>query len=253
VHRKLDDGELYFVDNRKPRAEQLEATFRVTGKVPELWDAATGTTRAVSYKTEGGRTRVPLALDPDGTVFVVFRKAAVAASAEVAEPVLKPVASLHEALNSNWTVSFEPNRGAPAKIDFARLSSWSEDDRASVKYFSGTATYAKTVDVGAEVLAPGKRVWFELGDVAELAAVTINGKAVGTAWKTPYRLEVTGALKPGANRIEIAVTNLWVNRLIGDQQSWSARKYAFADFVPYPADSPLMKSGLLGPVELVSE
>jgi hypothetical protein len=107
--------------------------------------------------------------------------------------------------------------------------------------------------VGAEVLAPGKRVWFELGDVAELAAVTINGKAVGTAWKTPYRLEVTGALKPGANRIEIAVTNLWVNRLIGDQQSWSARKYAFADFVPYPADSPLMKSGLLGPVELVSE
>jgi hypothetical protein len=121
-----------------------------------------------------------------------------------------------------------------------------------VKYFSGTATYTKSVDVGSELLTPGKRVWLELGDVAELAEVTINGKPVGTAWKTPYRLEVTGALKPGTNRIEIAVTNLWVNRLIGDQQSWSARKYAFADIAPYRADSPLMKSGLLGPVELVA-
>ncbi|MDR3793498.1 MAG: glycosyl hydrolase [Terracidiphilus sp.] len=252
VHRKLDDGELYFVDNRKLHAERLEASFRVTGKAPELWDAATGATRAASYKTEGGKTTVPLALDPDGTVFVVFRKAAASASAEIAEPVLKPVASLHETLNSNWTVSFEPNRGAPAKIDLARLSSWSEDDRFGVKYFSGTATYTKTVEVGAEVLAPGKRVWLELGDVGELAEVTVNGKPVGTAWKTPYRLEVTGALKPGANRIEVAVTNLWVNRLIGDQQSWSARKYAFADIAPYRADSPLMKSGLLGPVELVA-
>ncbi|MDR3791781.1 MAG: glycosyl hydrolase [Terracidiphilus sp.] len=250
VHRKLDDGDLYFVDNRKPSTERLEASFRVTGKAPELWDAATGATRAVSYKTEGGRTRVPLTLDPDGTVFVIFRKAAVAASAEIREAEPKPVASLHDALNSNWTVSFEPNRGAPAKIDFARLGSWSEDGRVGVKYFSGTATYAKIVEVGAEVLAPGKRVWLELGDVAELAAVTINGKAMGTAWKTPYRLEVTGALKPGANRIEIAVTNLWVNRLIGDQQSWSVRKYAFADFAPYRADSLLTKSGLLGPVEL---
>jgi len=252
VHRKLDDGELYFVDNRKPRAENLELTFRVAGKTPELWDAATGETRAVSYKTEGGRTTVPLTLDPDGTMFVVFRKAAAANSAVVSAPELKPVAELHQALNAGWTLSFEPGRGAPEKIALDHLNSWSADARDGVKYFSGTATYTRTIEVGAELLKPGAHLWLDLGDVAELAEVAVNGKYLGVAWKTPYRIEVTGALKPGANQITIAVTDLWVNRLIGDQQSYAVRKYTFTDIAPYRADTPLVKAGLLGPVELVT-
>jgi len=253
VHRKLDDGDLYFVDNRKPKAEQLQATFRVAGKTPELWDAATGETHAVSYKTDGGRTTVPLALDPDGTVFVLFRKAATAAEVTVATLVPQPVESLHQVLNSGWTVSFEQGRGAPEKLQLDKLESWSNDARNSVKYFSGTATYTKTIDVPVEALKPGARLYLQLGDVAELAEVAVNGKYLGIAWKTPYRIDVTSALKPGANTLAIAVTNLWVNRLIGDQQSWSARKYAFTDIAPYKADSPLAKSGLIGPVELVVE
>jgi hypothetical protein len=253
VHRKLDDGEVYFVDNRKPKAEQVEATFRVVGKVPELWDAVTGKTAAVSYKTEAGRTTVPLMLDPDGTVFVVFRKTATATEAKVVTPEVNPIAGLHNALNSGWTVSFEAGRGAPEKLQLDKLASWSESPRNGVKYFSGTATYTKTIEVPAEALKPGARVLLQLGDVAELAEVAVNGKYLGVAWKTPYQMDVTSALKPGANKLAIAVTNLWVNRLIGDQQSWSARKYAFTDIAPYKADSPLVKSGLIGPVELVVE
>jgi hypothetical protein len=106
--------------------------------------------------------------------------------------------------------------------------------------------------VGAELLKPGAHLWLDLGDVAELAEVAVNGKYLGVAWKTPYRIEVTGALKPGANQITIAVTDLWVNRLIGDQQSYAVRKYTFTDIAPYRADTPLVKAGLLGPVELVT-
>ena len=252
VHRKLDDGDLYFVDNRKPRAEKLEATFRVEGKTPELWDAATGRTRAVSYKVEGGRTTVPLTLDADGTVFVLFRKAAAATSAVVSEPEPKPVDSLHDALNQGWKVSFQPGRGASEQIQLDQLRSWSEDERVGVKYFSGTATYTKTLEVSADILKPGAHFWLDLGEVDELAEVAVNGKYLGIAWKTPYRLDVTGALKPGTNQITVAVTNLWVNRLIGDQQSYAARKYTFTDIAPYKADSPLLKSGLLGPVEILS-
>jgi hypothetical protein len=252
VHRKLVDGDLYFVDNRQPRTEKLEASFRVTGKQPELWDAATGKTSAVSYKIADGRTTIPLTLDPDGTVFVAFRKTAAKNSAEVAEPVLKPIESLHAALNSDWRVLFDPNRGGPEQIDLDRLRSWSEDAREGVKYYSGAATYVKTVNVPAEVLKPGGHVWLDLGEVAELAEVTVNGRPAGIAWKTPYRLDVTKALKPGSNRIAIAVTNLWVNRIIGDLQPGVTKTYTFTGYKAYTADSPLLKSGLLGPVELLT-
>ncbi len=78
----------------------------------------------------------------------------------------------------------------------------------------------------------------------------MNGENLGVLWKTPFKIDVTSALKPGSNQIEVKVTNLWVNRLIGDQQPWALRKYAFADIAPYKADAPLLPSGLLGPVRL---
>ena len=90
----------------------------------------------------------------------------------------------------------------------------------------------------------------DLGDVKNLAEVEVNGKALGIVWHAPYRVDVTSALKPGTNKITIKVTNAWVNRLIGDQQPDAMTKYTFADVKPYKANSPLLSSGLLGPVEL---
>ena len=96
-------------------------------------------------------------------------------------------------------------------------------------------------------------MWIDLGDVKNLAEVTVNGKSLGIVWHAPYRVDVTGALKPGANELTVKVTNAWVNRLIGDQQPDATTKYTFADVKPYKANSPLLPSGLLGPVKLERE
>jgi hypothetical protein len=252
VHRKLAAGELYFVDNRNDRAEDLNATFRVAGKAPELWDAASGETHPAAYSTANGRTTVPLHLDPYGTTFVVFREPAKAASRTLPEPKETIVAGVDDALNQDWTVTFEANRGAPETAQIDRLISWSESADPGVKYFSGSASYAKTIEVPVSAFTPGASLWLDLGDVENIAEVSVNGKDLGILWKTPFRIEVTQALVPGSNRIVVRVTNLWVNRMIGDQQPGALKKYAFADFTPYKADSPLLPSGLLGPVRLLA-
>jgi hypothetical protein len=256
VHRRLDDGDVYFVDNREDRAENVDATFRVEGKVPELWDPATGATRAVSYRIAEGRTTVPLRLDPYGTTFVVFRAPATQSTLELPVARETVIDGLNEALNGDWNVSFEPGRGVPETVGFHHLVSWTDlplpTSEDGVKYFSGTATYSKTIEIPAEDLAQGAHLWLDLGDVREIADVKVNAADLGILWKTPFKVDVTSAIKPGRNQIEIRVTNLWVNRMIGDQQPWALKKYAFADFMPYKADSPLLSSGLLGPVHLVS-
>ena len=252
VHRKLADGDLYFVDNRNDRAEDVNATFRVDGKAPELWDAASGTTQQASYSMAGGRTTVPLHLEPYGTTFVVFREPAKLASRTLPEEKETVVAGGDDSLNKDWAVSFELSRGAPETAQFDRLISWSESADLGVKYFSGSATYTKTIEVPASAFSSGTHLWLDLGDVENIADVAVNGKYQGIVWKAPFRIDVTQALAPGSNRIVVQVTNLWVNRMIGDQQPWSLKKYAFADFTPYKADTPLLPSGLLGPVRLMS-
>ncbi|SPE21619.1 Coagulation factor 5/8 type domain protein [Candidatus Sulfotelmatomonas gaucii] len=252
LHRKLSDGDLYFVDNRQDRAEDVNAFFRVDGKTPELWDAATGKTQPASYQIANARTTVPLHLDPYGTTFVVFRDPAAATSRQIPKPAETRITDLDDALNQDWDVRFQSDRGAPDSAHFDRLTSWSASANDGVKYFSGTATYSKTIEVPESVLKPGAQLWLDLGEVNDIADVSINGKDLGIAWKTPFRIDVTDALKPGSNQIDIQVTNLWVNRMIGDQQPWALKKYTFTDFTPYKADSPLLRSGLLGPVRLLS-
>jgi hypothetical protein len=246
VHRKLADGDLYFVDNRNDREEQVDATFRITGKVAELWHAETGASEAVSYNIADGRTTVPLHLDPWGAVFVVFRKAAKTNSFTAPKLVETKVATVE----GPWKVSFEPNRGAPASISLDKLESWSENQDNGVKYFSGSGTYTKTVDAPKDWFKPGAHLWIDLGEVKNLANVTVNGKPLGTVWHSPYRVDATGALKPGANQVTVKVINAWVNRLIGDQQP-NATKYTFTVIHPYKATSKLLSSGLLGPVQVV--
>ena len=244
VHRRLADGDLYFVDNRKDSGEQVEATFRVTGKAPELWHADTGKMEPVSYTIAHGQTTVPLRLEPWGTVFVVFRKPTAKTSLTLPEATVTQLA----AVDGKWKVSFQPDRGAPPSITLDSLSSWSDNQDAGVKYFSGIGTYTKTVDAPAAWFKPGAHVWLDLGDVKNLADVEVNGKPLGIVWHVPYRVDVTAALKPGANELSIKVTNAWVNRLIGDQQPDATTKYTFTTEKPYKANSPLQASGLLGPV-----
>ncbi|HEY3628452.1 MAG TPA: glycosyl hydrolase [Terracidiphilus sp.] len=246
VHRKLADGDLYFVDNRNDRDETVDATFRVAGKAPELWYAETGTSKPASFKIADGRTTVPLHLEPWGTVFVVFRKS----TSETSHIEPKVTESKAAEIAGPWKVSFEPDRGAPPSITLDQLTDWKDSTDPGVKYFSGAGTYTKTIQAPADWFRKGSRLWLDLGDVKNLAEVTVNGKNLGVVWHTPYRIDVTSALKQGSNEISIKVINAWVNRLIGDQQP-GATKYTFADVKPYKANSPLLPSGLLGPVAVV--
>lgn len=246
AHRKLADGDIYFVDNRNNRDETVEASFRVTGKMPELWYAETGKSKPASYKIADGRTTVPLHLEPWGTVFVVFRKPAPQTSRTLPTPVATEVATLH----GPWNVSFQPDLGAPPSITLGKLISWSDSTNQGVKYFSGTGTYTKTIQAPATWFRKNTHLWIDLGAVNNLADVTVNGKDLGIVWHAPYRVDATGALKPGDNEVTIKVTNAWVNRLIGDQQPDTTQKYTFTDIKPYRADSPLLPSGLLGPVQI---
>jgi hypothetical protein len=248
VHRKTSDADIYYFSNRRDRAETLDLKFRVVGKKPEYWDAATGATRALSYRTEGALTVVPMALVPLQSGYVVFRTQTTTVAATVAAPVNTALATL----DGPWTLSFQKGRGAPEKASAATLGDWSKSADTGVKYFSGTASYARTLDVKSAWLKGGGKLVLDLGEVRELAEVTVNGKSAGIAWKAPYRIDVTGLVKPGNNALEIRVTNLWVNRLIGDAQK-GATPVAYTTYPMYAPGAPLRASGLMGPVTLARE
>jgi len=247
VHRKLAEGDVFWVDNRKKRVETLEVSFRVQGKEAELWHADTGEMEPAPYLIANGRTIVPLRFDPYEAVFVVFRKPAATQARALPRQVETPLGTV----DGPWAVGFQAGRGAPAEIKLDSLTSWSESSDAGVKYFSGTGTYTKTFQAAANWIAAGWRLWLDLGDVKNLAEVSVNGRPLGMVWKAPFRVEVTGALRPGPNELQIKVTNLWVNRLIGDQQPNAAQKFTYTTQRFYRADSLLLPSGLLGPVRIV--
>ncbi len=249
THRKLAGGDIYFVDNRTDRFASVDATFRVAGRIPELWRADTGKTAPVSYSIANGRTTVPLNLEPWGAEFVVFVKPARETSHIVPGTVETQIAIV----DGPWGLAFQPGRGAPTHVTFDKLISWSESPDKGVKYFSGEGTYSTTIQAAADWFGKGATLWIDLGEVKNLAVVTVNGKELGTVWHAPYRIDATSALKPGANQIAVKVINSWVNRLIGDQQPDATTKYTFATWKPYKAISPLLPSGLIGPVVVVRE
>ncbi len=177
-------------------------------------------------------------------------------------------------VTGSWRVQFAPNWGAPPEIQLARLASWSEHSDPGVKYFSGAATYYKTVEIPRNLLGNGKRLFLDLGKVEVMAELKLNGRDLGTLWTPPFMVDVTGAAKAGPNRLEVRVVNLWPNRLIGDEQlpedsdrnpngtlkSWPAwllegkpsptGRLTFSMWRLWKKDDALLPSGLLGPVTL---
>jgi hypothetical protein len=248
IHRKSVPGDLYFISNQRAQSETVSASFRVIGKVGELWHPGTGTTESASYRTTQGRTVVDLRLAPLESVFVVFRTpggpAHTAPVAETEELVRLP---------ENWTVTYAPNLGAPPQIQIDKLASWTESNDPGIRYFSGSAIYSQDIDLTSQQLA-GEKAMLDLGRVREIAEVSVNGKKIPQIlWKPPFVVDVSGAVRAGKNHIEVKVTNLWPNRIIGDQQPGTKEKYTFTVYDAYQADSPPIESGLLGPVSLIKK
>ena len=245
LHRQLKDGDAYFVDNRKARAEHLEAHFRVTGKAPALWYADTGKEIPASYRIENGETVVPLDMEANEAVFVVFRTPAKTQSRTVPITTWTPIATI----NGGWDLAFEPNREAPPAAHFDTLHSLTESTDPGVKYFSGTVAYKTNFTLSNDV-KPGASLMLDLGKVGDIAEVSVNGRPVGYIWKAPYRLDIGKAVKAGQNTLEIKVADLWVNRLIGDAQP-GATPITHTALLSYQASAPLRPSGLIGPVTIM--
>jgi hypothetical protein len=244
VHRSMPGSDIYWLDSRSAEQNQAEISFRMSGEVPVLWHPETGKTKPVSWEIKDGRTVIPLAFEPWEAYFIVFTEETGDNGftlPEIREEVISTI-------SSPWNVRFQPHRGAPENAVFDQLKSWAEQEDEGIKYFSGTATYNNSFQLSST--PTGQRIILDLGEVKNLAEITVNGKHVGILWKTPFKADITEASKEGENTLEISVTNLWVNRLIGDAQP-GAKKLTFTTMPFYRADGALLPSGLLGPVKLI--
>ncbi|AXC14951.1 Alpha-L-arabinofuranosidase II precursor [Acidisarcina polymorpha] len=250
AHRRTPEANLYFVANQMVRTEEVETSYRVAGKAPELWYPDTGKTEPVSYRVRDGHTLITLRLSPEGSVFVIFRSS----TNEPARTVPATTETELATLPGPWKVAFPPDLGAPPVLELPSLTSWTSSADPGVKYFSGTATYSQDFNVDRDWFPAGSSVVLDLGRVREIAEVSVNGTPVGgVLWKPPFRVNLSPLLKAGVNHLEVKVTNLWPNRLIGDQQPDATAHYTFTDYQAYEKDSPLTESGLLGPVRLIGE
>jgi hypothetical protein len=248
VHRKIGNIDVYWVNNRSDKVTDMEAMFRVAGRKAEIWHPETGLTETASFNISNGATTVPLHLEPDDAIFVVFGDKTNIETETVPKPVKIKLAEIE----GPWDIEFQPGRGAPPRASFETLTQWDKNADPGIRYFSGTASYQKIIEADSEWFATGKQIWIDLGDVQNLAEIFVNGQSMGIVWKKPFRINITEALKEGKNELKVQVTNLWVNRLIGDQQPDVKNIITWVSNPFYSADSPLKPSGLLGPVIISS-
>jgi hypothetical protein len=246
VHRHTSDGDIYFLTNRKARQVSVQAIFRVRNRRPELWHAEDARCESVSWRSNGNCTVVDLTLNACQSVFVIFREVTNKPQ-EMARPFHESVIAQ---LEDGWVLTFQRNRGAPDRAMATKLGSWAESQEFGIKYFSGIGTYRTTFIWDCTRHAPGDQIFLDLGVVHEVAEVTMNRRRVSIVWHLPYRIEITNRLKHGLNALTVKVANLWVNRLIGDQQPGITR-VAFTTAKSYHAEAPLRPSGLIGPVVLI--
>jgi len=327
IHHTSNDVDIYYVLNKwawrgindlkhrniarlPDRFIQTNCTFRVEGeRLIERWDPVSGeiTQMHVYKRTDEGYT-LPVALEPEGAAFYVFRKAndtnhivklekdgkvigganapftTGASKAFVRNNELEVLEGgnyhltfedtneikieVHEtdsaiSIEGPWQVTFqeEPSLGDSFTSTFEQLISWTESEQREMKYFSGTAVYEKSFIVKHQ-LEKAERIYLNLGKVGDIATVKLNDQEVGVFWKPPYIADVTNYVRQGANKLEISVTNLWINRIVGDQQlpvhdrrtntnlSNITGRYSFERFSGPVEGQYLRVSGLLGPVTL---
>jgi hypothetical protein len=281
LHRRTPEAEIFFVRNTEA-AREMTIDFPVADRVPELWDAYSGLIKSAGRWTKKNEDTiaVTLSMERDASIFVVFpaRTTGYAKLPEVKVSNETPVE-----IDGEWTVYFKPKTSEePFSRKFVALVDFSKHDDVAVKYFSGTATYEKTVRINAADLSANKAVVLDLGKLHDIAELEINGAKADVLWCPPYRADITSLLKAGNNTLKIHVTNTWSNRLIGDEQypedfEWTDRNQGLRamtglpewfvndqprpvkerkTFIPwyfFSKDSQLFPAGLLGPVKLLKQ
>ena len=249
VHRRIGDGDIYWITNLSGNTVRMEASFRMTGKKPVVWHAEDGSTEPVSYSIGKDRTSVALTLTQHQSVFVMFLEDAGKDGLQSRLP--KEVSNRIAVIDSPWEVGFQEKRGAPASAIFSELASYTENEDEGIRYFSGTAVYHNSFNLKKKDLRTAGKVVLDLGEVRDIAVVKVNGIEVGTLWNAPYKADITEAVHKGRNSLEITVVNVWHNRLVGDVQPGVEKKITFTQMDFFKPDEPLLAAGLIGPVEIL--
>ncbi len=276
-HHTIDGNSFYFVSNQTYSKRKIGCKFRVFGKMPEIWHPETGEIKAApNWNTlSDGRTEVVLDMSEAESVFVVFRKNTNKEGNTSPTPSYEEIAQI----NSNWKVEFDEHQVPGGQITLDRLIPVNEHTDFNVRHYSGTATYRTTFNIEKA----DEPMFIDLGDVQVIAEIKLNGKAFKTLWKPPFRVDISDVVRPGENDLEVKVTNLWVNRLIGDEYyparegrnngdqkkrgkfydsfpDWlingspipKSDKKAFSAWCHWTKEDQLLKSGLIGPVKIFS-
>ena len=298
----INDFEFRYLTVLPDRYETVECSFRVSGMVPELWDPLTGRTSPIMvYGEENGRTIIPLEFEPEGSKFIVFRKAKqlphiakiekdgrkIFPSNELKSADRLPIfienngknvyaeasqpgdytmnwsdgkvskadfrARREILLNGKWEIDFDTAWGGPAHITTDTLKSWTRFNDPGIKYYSGTAHYKKEFDLKGASLG-GNKIMLDLGNVLEMASITINGNTMPVKWNAPFQFDISRYIKPGTNQLDVEVVNLWPNRLIGDSKLPPEKRLTHTNIMKYDspdAETMLRPSGLEGPVRLL--
>jgi hypothetical protein len=268
IHRRAGDDSLFFIASRSDKPTSHSCDLRAPAKASiEQWNPLTGEVHLLpSQAQENGTTRVTVSLEGRGSMFLLVRSATSQAAALPAPPALTKA----QALDGPWTLSFPASSGIKEPIALPTLRSWHELDAQAAKHFSGIARYRHEFSLDAIPAAAR----LDLGRVEVMAKVILNGVDLGILWRNPYQIDLTSALKQGANVLEIDVVNLWPNRLIGDAampddarrdaqgtllewpkwllqgKSSPSKRSTFVTFPLWKKDEALLPSGLLGPVQL---
>lgn len=245
-HRKMDNTDIYFISNQSNVTQDAHLRFRVKGLQPELWNPINGTMRKLTeFSTDGETTTVPVVLDKFESAFIVFREKGRPIAGTKNFPQQEQIATI----KNGWDVQFNGKLTNPTPIHLEQLQDLATSKEDNIKYFSGNMIYSTTFDFDQEV--PEKeQVYLDLGEVAKMAKVWVNNQYVGGVWTYPYAVDISQALKQGTNTLRIDVVNTWVNRLIGDTTIPKEERETWVGINPYNPNSPLQKTGLIGPVSL---
>lgn len=265
THRQTAGLDIYFVSNKTDVKVESACIFNTVAGDPELWDPVSGKTRKIrNCVVNDGRTAIPLEFHAFQSWFIIFDRTQTGKTLEGVPDFENPI--VENGIDGPWSVAFDPQLGGPGVVTFDKLDDWITRPEEGIRYYSGIASYSKNLEFRIQ---KGSRSYLDLGEVNCIARVRVNGRDLGVVWCAPWRVDVTDALRNGDNKIEVDVANLWVNRLVGDEKlpddgikdgkfpDWflkgeprTSGRIAFCPVKFYNADSPLQKSGLLGPVSL---
>ncbi len=246
THRKFGDADIYFISNQSNEMQAFNIKFRIKGKKMEIWNAVNGKIGYIDFgASEGTYT---MGMGPGDSYFYVFRKPLAKSNMNV--EVRNSEWSENNLSSKPWKLQFDKKFGGPEKpVETNALKSWTLFTDSSVKYYSGTAVYSNTFEWNED--KDQKTAALQFDSVYNMATIKVNGIDCGTLWTQPYYLDITKAIKKGANIIQIEVTNTWHNRLIGDNLLPQNKRTTFTTAPFRLSGKPLLPAGIIGNVKLI--